>query len=129
MTPRVLFVDDESLVLKGLSRALHYNFDITTSYSASEASILLGRSSSFDVVVTDYDMPGEDGIDMIERVAADHFATRFILLTGNHDPTVRARAEASPHVFEFLQKPAGVNEVTDAINAAIKSMHLQEQGS
>lgn len=122
-TPRILFVDDESLVLRALSRALHFNFDLTTAYSAQEASALLDGPNPFDVVITDFNMPGEDGLAMIERVAEKHPYTRFIVLTGNQEPEVRARAEASPHVYRFLQKPAGVEDVTDAICDAVKSIN------
>ena len=64
---RILFVDDEPMVLKGLQRALRKmraEWEMTFTSSSKEALDILG-SGSFDVIVSDLRMPDMDGVQLL----------------------------------------------------------------
>ncbi|TWT37791.1 Hydrogenase transcriptional regulatory protein hupR1 [Posidoniimonas corsicana] len=120
MTSRVLFVDDEGIVLKSLNRALSTTYDITTAYSAEEALRLLSEQK-FAVVVTDMRMPGGDGMWLIRQAGEMSPNTSFIVLTGNCDDATRDTAMASGKVFSFLNKPCPIDLLEEQIDKAIEA--------
>jgi signal transduction histidine kinase/CheY-like chemotaxis protein len=80
---RVLVVDDEHLVRKGLRRVLERHFEVALTGSAREALILLS-SGDYDVVLCDLLMPELSGMQLYEMVQAQNpsVAERFVFLTG-----------------------------------------------
>ena len=79
----VLYVDDESGLLEVARVFLEETgeFSVTTSTSAKEALELLS-TRSFDAIISDYQMPGMDGIAFLVTVRGWHDNTPFILFTG-----------------------------------------------
>jgi CheY-like chemotaxis protein len=67
---RVLHVDDEPSFLKTSKRCLEMEgpFQVTTASSAEEAMERIGKET-FDIIVSDYDMPDKDGLEFL-RVQA-----------------------------------------------------------
>ena len=59
--PRLLLVDDDPAVLRGLSRMLLDQWNVTTAHSAAQAALLID-AFRYQAVITDYDMPGHDGL-------------------------------------------------------------------
>jgi len=92
---RVLYVDDDddeyaALTAEFLERTSD-RLAVMTASSASEAIDRLdGRT--FDCVVSDYEMPGADGLELFERVRARNDDLPFILVTGSNDETVAGEA-------------------------------------
>jgi len=92
---RVLLVDDDLLDRKTVARALGALGD---GYELSEAEdgsrgIELALTSAFDCVLLDYDMPGANGLDMLERLhGGKNLATPVIMLTGNGSESVAVEA-------------------------------------
>lgn len=87
---RVLLVDDEPLVLSSLRRILRReDFDVTTATSGQEALDLL-EGESFEVIVSDYKMPGMNGVEFLRRVAERWPDIHRVMLTAQADPQVLA---------------------------------------
>ncbi len=64
--PTLLIVDDEKPTREGLRAALEERFDVYLAEDAKAAMELLERES-FDVMLTDFQMPNEDGMKLIGR--------------------------------------------------------------
>lgn len=115
--PRVLFVDDEPMVLRSLAATLRKHFDVTTACGAPMALEVL-RASAFPVVVSDYRMPGMDGAALLACVRDRFPATVRILLSG-----AGAEGEASTDhdalVFRLLAKPCDRDTLIRAIEDAL----------
>lgn len=83
----LLFVDDDPNFLDATRRLLErLGYIITTAYCSTEAIDLLKEYHDvFDVVITDYDMPGMNGVEL--ALAASEFLrnTPIILFTGKID--------------------------------------------
>lgn len=113
--PRVLLVDDEPLVGRALYRMLSKSADVTLAGSAADAVALLERRP-FDAVVSDYQMPGRDGLSLLEEVAERWPHVRRVLHSGA-TPNVEWKAALElKHVHEVLPKPASYDVMIRAVS-------------
>jgi HD-like signal output (HDOD) protein len=108
---KVLFVDDEARILSGIENALIFSdddWDVTFANSGEEAVEILGRDH-YDVVVTDMKMPGLTGADVLEFAYKSSPSIVRLVLSGEVDPALAARA--MPLAHEFISKPCDFDEV------------------
>jgi DNA-binding NtrC family response regulator len=89
--PTLLIVDDEKLTRDGLRAALEDRFDVYIAEDAKTATELLERGS-FDVMLTDFRMPNEDGLKLIARAKSLSKPPVCILMTayGSEEVAVEA---------------------------------------
>ncbi len=101
---RVLYVDDELGLLEIAKLYLEESgeFSVTTIDSVSAALDLLGKEK-FDVIISDYQMPGKDGIQFLVEVRTSFGKIPFILFTGKGREEVVIQAINSGADF-YLQK-------------------------
>lgn len=113
---RIALVDDQALVLRGLSALLGDFDDIEVALEASDAEQLLAavQQRTVDVIVSDVRMPGLDGIGLIERLRDLGNATPVILLTTFDERELMQRAVAAG-AQGFLLKDASPEDLHDAI--------------
>ena len=113
----ILFVDDEIAVLRGLELALRRErarWRLVFALGAAEALRELA-AAPFDVIVTDLQMPGMDGVALLARVRDDHPGLKRVVLSGNAESSVVARASEVAHVV--LGKPCPIAELRACIGA------------
>lgn len=110
---RVLHVDDEpefgDMVAEFLERE-DAQLDVTTVTSAA-AGIERLDGAQFDCVVSDYDMPDQNGLQLFESVRDSHPDLPFILFTGKGSEEVASDA-ISAGVDDYLQKQGGTGQYT-----------------
>ena len=101
---RILLVDDDpaSLELSKDYLEIFYEIEVDTAGSAGEAIPKLS-TEAFDAVVSDYQMPGMDGITFLKTIREKGIETPFILFTGAGKEDVLIRALESGASF-YLQK-------------------------
>ncbi|MFB6108105.1 MAG: PAS domain S-box protein [Haloplanus sp.] len=108
---RVLHVDDDSaftdLVAQYLER-LDDSMEVSTAHGGEEALDRLAEEA-VDCVVSDYQMPGMDGLDLLESVRDDRPDLPFILFTGKGSEEIASRA-ISAGVTDYLQKEGGTGQ-------------------
>ena len=98
----VLIVDDESSLLDLLDVALRgEGYEVTTAPDGNAALDALA-ARRFDFIVSDYMMPGLDGLRLLEALRARGDTTFFLLMTSM--PLDRVRAQP-PACNAYLQKP------------------------
>ena len=102
---KILCVDDEINVLHGFQRQLRKVFDISIAVGGEEALKLLDKEGEFAVVISDYNMPGMDGIDLLQRIHQDYPDTVLVMLTGRAELDVAVSALHDGGIFRFLRKP------------------------
>lgn len=115
---RILFVDDEQLVLGGLRdmlRRQRKNWDMTFALGGAAALDELARAH-FDVIVSDMRMPGIDGVSLLRTVKERHPATARVILSGHADRA--AVFNALPVAHQFLSKPCDTEALRDVIERA-----------
>lgn len=107
---KVLHVDDDEDFVEMSSEFLERkgNLDVTTETSASDALDALGEKT-VDCLVSDYDMPGTDGIELLEEVRSEYPSLPFILFTGKGSEDVASEA-ISKGVTDYMQKETGTDQ-------------------
>jgi HD-like signal output (HDOD) protein/CheY-like chemotaxis protein len=119
MNKRVLFVDDETLVLQGLRRSLRPmrdEWDMEFLDSA-EAALAAMEQRPFDVLVTDMRMPMMDGAQLLEAVRQRFPHTARIVLSGHSSLETIMRAVTPAH--QYLSKPCDIDELKQKLTRAL----------
>jgi diguanylate cyclase (GGDEF)-like protein len=124
--PRVLCVDDEPKMLAALQRTLHRSCSVTIARGAAEAIQVMRSEAPFNVVVSDLQMPGIDGIEFLRWVARHSPDTKGILLTGNADLSAAIAAVNVGVVFRFLTKPCTPALLIETIRDAFASCEARQ---
>jgi DNA-binding NtrC family response regulator len=124
---RVLLVDDEPTVRRGMARALmNSGFDVLTAEDGPTALALL-ESGTVDVMLVDMQMPKMHGMDLLGRVKSAHPEVEVIMMTAfaNVDDAVAAVKSGA---YDFLTKPFPSNEVVAmTISKAAERKHLLDR--
>ncbi len=108
---RVLHVDDQREFLDVAAEFLQRETDaieVVTETSARDASDRLD-GGQFDCIVSDYDMPGQDGLAFLEQIRAEYGDLPFILFTGTGSEEIASEA-ISAGVTDYLQKATGTEQ-------------------
>ena len=124
MLSRILFVDDDENILAGYKRNLRLKYFVRTVSDPADALIILSKEDSFDVVVSDFKMPGMDGITFLSKAKEIAPDSVRIILTGFADITNAISAVNEGNVFRFLTKPISHDALLKAIGAGIEQYRL-----
>jgi len=116
--PRVLFVDDDTLLLNAAKRVLRKDLDLHVACGAQEGLALLRDAEPFAVLVSDQNMPGMKGAAFLAKAAQDWPLTVRVMLTGNSDQATATEAVNSGKVFRFLTKPCSPDQLLAAVKDA-----------
>jgi PAS domain S-box-containing protein len=87
---RLLFIDDDSLVLKLLTRIFEAEHETVATLSASDALSIVAEQRAFDLIFCDVMMPNTSGITFFEKLAkiAPELSERVVFMTGGAFNTV-----------------------------------------
>ncbi len=124
MPPRIICVDDEPRVLKGLRRRLGREFDVTIAESGAEALATMRNSDPFQVIVSDMRMPVMSGAQLLAAVHREFPDTVRVLLTGQSDLDDAIAAVNDGNIFRFLTKPCPPEVLLPALEAAVEHNRL-----
>ena len=116
----MLHVDDEPAFTELAATVMEREnewFDVETATSA-DGGIDRLETREFDCVVSDYDMPGTDGIEFLEAVRASYPDLPFILFTGKGSEEVASEA-ISAGVTDYLQKEGGTDQYAILANRIV----------
>ncbi len=121
---KILVVDDDILILRAITQALSNNFfEVMEAQSGSETERIVSENS-FDLIILDVKMPGQDGISTLEKLRKERNLTPIILLTGYADDEAVSKAKKYGIDAYFL-KPF---EMEDLIKQVVKSLYPKGEG-
>ncbi|MFB6189753.1 MAG: PAS domain S-box protein [Halapricum sp.] len=128
---RVLHVDDNAEFADTAAAFLERDDDRFEVETASRVEDGLDRlaAAHFDCVVSDYEMPGQNGIEFLETVREEHGALPFILYTGKGSEEVASEA-ISAGVTEYLQKERGTGQyklLANRIRQAVEKQYAKTE--
>jgi EAL domain-containing protein (putative c-di-GMP-specific phosphodiesterase class I)/ActR/RegA family two-component response regulator len=115
---RVLVVDDDEAIRKFCQRGLEVaGFTVETCSDGPEA---VERSASgFDAIVSDIQMPGLDGLELLRRVRERDLDVPVILMTG--DPSFATAVRAVEYgALRYFAKPFPLPELVQAVAGAVR---------
>ena len=122
-TIRVLHVDDEPDFADLAATFLEREDDRFTVETATNAEDGLEVLNGFeaDCIVSDYEMPGRNGIEFLETIRETHPDLPYILYTGKGSEEVASEA-ISAGVTEYMQKQGGTDQYTVLANRIANSV-------
>ncbi len=114
---RVLLVDDDALVREVLACGLaDRGYQVTEASDGLAALAWLERGDSLDVLVTDFSMPGMNGLALINEVRRTRASLPTLLLTGYADAAVLSAMEAvESQTTALLRKPIRSDELAEQV--------------
>ena len=117
MSPRILIVDDEVLLLRTLSNALREGgFEVLVASSAEEAERKLENGEPVDLLVLDVKLPGKSGLDLLGDRRAAGFEGKVVVMTAFDNPDSE-RVCRSLSVDHYLRKPFDLEKLLDLVHS------------
>jgi DNA-binding NtrC family response regulator len=121
---RVLVVDDEPAMLFALKELLKSGgHDAITAGSAKEALLHL---DGVDAVITDYQMPEMDGLQLLQAIRERDETIPVVMLTARGSERLAVRAIRSG-AYEYLTKPLDIDEVSLVVARAVEAHSLRRE--
>ncbi len=131
--PRIMLVDDEVNILKALRRLLVatpctydgmvFNLQVE-SFSTPEGALARAQDTAFDLVLSDYRMPGMDGVQFLSAFREIQPEAARLVLSGYADLNALMGAINQAQIYRFLSKPWNDYELVSAIAQALAYRHL-----
>ena len=113
-----LLVDDDQLIRDSMRLAFRNLTCFIQVVESAEAALRILKKVSFDVIISDLELPGINGLEFLKQVRAYYPNSIALLISANgSDETVKSAYEIGVH--DFLQKPFSVKSLW-----ATMAMHL-----
>ena len=126
--PKILCVDDEVNILRALRRLLlDEDYEILIANSGEEALELLEKEYPVHLILSDYRMPGMNGVDFLKRVCERWPKIIRIVLSGYADTASIVSAINEGQIYKFIPKPWNDDELKVTIAKAFEVYFLNRQ--
>ncbi|WP_077613042.1 response regulator [Clostridium sp. Marseille-P2415] len=116
-TITLLIVDDEAEIRSGLRSIIPWeDYSISVIGTAASGAEALDKIRYYepDIVITDIQMPGMSGLELVRRAREEQFDCSFVILSG-YDEFEYARTAIKYGIIEYLLKPISIKELTELI--------------
>ncbi len=129
MVRHILLVDDDRSVATVLKEGLEDLPDCEVTIAANgEEALSLFERQMFDLLITDYKMPGMDGVALATHVRERYPQTAIILITAYGDDVLREQADRVP-IHRILDKPVKLGDIRNAALGALEEICPSGDGS
>jgi two-component system response regulator YesN len=124
---RLLIVDDEPKIRNGLCRhfsAPALGFDAVETAENGFTALEKARAGKPDVILTDICMPGVNGLDMIEKLAAEQAGAKIVVISG-HDNFAYAQRALRCGVHDYVLKPIDLERLDNMMRCLREELARQ----
>ena len=122
----ILVVDDDEASRRLLAKILDRNdYRCITAGSLADARERL-REESFSLVLSDMNMPGGSGLDLLMSLKSDHPEVGTVLVSGLDDPNV-ARTAVDMGAYAYVTKPFDSNQILIAVASALRRRAVEKE--
>lgn len=115
---RLLLVEDDALIRDSLRLLFESEGCRLEALETAEEAVEAVRRREYDIVITDYRLPGMDGLEFLRKLQEYRPATMRVLLTAYMDEDVLADA-FRVGVHEFIEKPFSSVDLEEALGRLI----------
>jgi response regulator RpfG family c-di-GMP phosphodiesterase len=124
MNTKILFVDDEPNVLSGFQRKMRKDFPLDVALGGEQALAMMQDHGPYAIIVSDMQMPGINGLELLAKVEARAPDTVRMMLTGNADQKTAVDAVNRGHIFRYMTKPCEPELLAEMLKAGLKQYGL-----
>lgn len=125
---RLVLVDDEEMVLDALRGLLELETDYRLEvFTDPAAAIAYGQDNDVDLVISDFLMPGANGIELLRAYARSNPHAPRILLTGYADKASAIKAINEVGLFQYLEKPWDNDQLLVVLRNALDRRFLVKE--
>lgn len=111
---KIVIVDDHKILVDGISQLLENDHIIMGAFSNGEQAIQFLQGHESDLLITDYEMPGINGIDLFKVAKEIHPLLKGVLLS-MHDESSVVKKALKAGMHGFLLKNVSQNELKNAL--------------
>jgi diguanylate cyclase (GGDEF)-like protein len=115
--PRILIIDDQEQIRSLLIDLLSGTYECSDASSAEEALTALAHDT-FDLVISDIDMGGMSGLELVPRVHSLAPDTVVVMISGNHEIEFAIQA-LRVGAFDYISKPIDLRHVEASVERAL----------
>ena len=120
---KILIIDDNKLILRSLKESIIKMGYTTLEAEDGETGLNLVRTEHPDLVITDFQMPGIDGLEVLSKIRKLNISLPVILLTGYGDVVLTIKS-IQLGAFDFLEKPIDPVKLKSTIQFALNSVKV-----
>lgn len=125
---RILCVDDEKNVLNAIKRLfLDDDYEILTALSGEEGLKILKEVTPIQIVLSDFRMPGMNGVEFLKEVCRQWPDTVRIVISGYADVAAIVSAINEGRVYKFIPKPWNEEDLRVTLSNAVERYHLRKK--
>lgn len=126
---KVLAVDDDPVMLQMIKYVLEEEgYQVSTARDVVPACRMLDELplDHFALVVTDYQMPGGSGLDLVRWIKQRNESLQVVLLTAQDDKEL-VKSGLRAGIFDFLEKPLDPERFTQSVKKAVETTHKRQE--
>jgi nitrogen regulation protein NR(I) len=121
--PQILLIEDDAALAVVIRDALEANgYQVALANDGNEG-FALARKNSYDALLTDFQMPGPDGLDIVRKLHEEKPHLPVILMTAHHSTDVAIRATRQG-AWDYLMKPFPLTTMLHLIERAVECSRL-----
>ena len=117
----VLLVDDDPDALDSLQQVIERSGVACFKAESGPEALTILREHMVQVVISDHDMPGMDGVELLKLVATRYPSICRILLTARRDAETSVRAINLAGAYRFISKPCRAADLLTTIHFAFEA--------
>lgn len=121
----VLYVEDEPEIIELVEKRFASKFNLFTSVTSAEDALTIYKENNYDLILTDYLLPGINGMEFAKEVLKIKGKVPIILITGYVDMQFLVEA-INMGITQFVAKPIQFKLLRNAINNAVESVVLED---
>lgn len=115
----ILLVDDHRIFLEGLKNLIQDPFVVKETAASGKEALELIKTSEFDLLISDYEMPGINGYELVKAVRLAQPEMKIIVLSMHDDPSV-VRELLRAGVMGYILKKNTYDNLNEALNKVIE---------
>jgi len=124
-SPKILIIDDDDQIRRLLLDIFNDGYDCHEVSSAEEALLILDQEN-FDLVISDINMGGMSGLELVPQVHSISAAS-VVLMIGGHSNMETAIEALRAGAFDYVMKPLDIRHVEAAVERALKQSSLLKE--
>lgn len=122
---RILLVDDDEWIRDSLSLFFESEGCHLIALATAEEGLEEINRQVYDIIISDYKLPGMDGLEFLERINRSYPDVLTMMITAYGSKDVFLKAEKT-RVHEFIDKPFTIQNIEDSLSRLIRN-HVKKE--